>query len=403
MSVAAKIYSEVERLESVLVHRPDLELDRLTPENKAELLFDELVWIEKAQAEHDAFCDALRQHDAEVLYVEDLLSDLLTDDDLSYEVVSEHVTDELCGPQLAKRVRAFLAELPPRERVKHLIGGVTHREVGETRGVVAALRGPDDFVLPPLPNTVFTRDSSVWIGTGVVLCPMNRIVRRRETGLLRVIYKNHPSFSGAPIWFGSQPGETFPATFEGGDILVLAEDGLAIGVSERTTPTGVASLAARLFSLGVVTRILAVELPVSRSTMHLDTVIAMVDRSSFLLYSRIRHHVRSLRITPGTGGELQVAEDGNLVRGLAWAAGLEEATAIEPPLESFQAEREQWNDANNTFAIAPGSVIAYERNVATNEVLNDAGIAVHTIPSYELPRGRGGPRCMTCPVRRATA
>jgi arginine deiminase len=395
-----QIRSEVGPLETVLVHRPDLELDRLTPENKDELLFDELVWVEQAQTEHDAFCDLLRDQGTDVLYVEQLLAQLLEDDPLAETVISEHVTDELCGPQLARRVRSFLGDLAPAEKVRRLIGGVTYKEVGDTRGVVAALRGPDDFVLPPLPNTVFTRDSSVWIGSGVALCPMNRIVRRRETGLLRVVYKNHPLFASSPIWFGAQPAETFPATFEGGDILVVGDDGIAIGVSERTTPTGAAALAARLFEAEVVSRILAVELPQRRSTMHLDTVVAMVDRDAFLLYPRIRHDVRVFRIMPGADGEMQVVEDGNLIRGLAWAAGIDDARVIEPPLDSFQAEREQWNDANNTFAVAPGRVIAYERNVATNEILEKAGIQVLVIPSYELPRGRGGPRCMTCPARR---
>lgn len=397
----AGIHSEVGTLETVLVHRPDLELERITPGTKDELLFDELVWVEQAQIEHDAFTRILRTHGADVLYVADLLTELFADENLAAEVVAEHVTHDLCGIQLAERIRSHLADLPPAEQVRSLIGGISYEEVGETGGLVAALHSQSDFILPPLPNLVFTRDSSVWVGEGVVLCPMNRIVRRRETGLLRVIYKSHPRFADNPIWFGAMPGETFPATVEGGDVLVLAERGLAIGISERTTATGAAALASRLFESHAADRILAVELPISRSTMHLDTVVSMVDQDAFLIYPKIRPVVRTVRITPGPEGRLQADEGSDLVNDLAWAAGLDQARAIEPPLDSVRAEREQWNDANNTFAVAPGTVVAYERNVATNEVLQEAGIKVETIPSYELPRGRGGPRCMTCPIGRA--
>ena len=394
------IRSEVGRLQAVIVHRPDLELERLTPGNKDELLFDELVWVEKAREEHDAFSATIAGAGAQVLHLSTLLEEVLTDRELALEFVEAHVTQDLCGRRLAERVRRFLLELPVSELVRHLIGGVTLEEVGEAAGLVAALHGPDDFILTPLPNAVFMRDSSVWVGGGVILSPMNRPVRQRETDLLRLIYGLHPLFAGTTIWFGDQPGEHYPASVEGGDVLVLGERGLAIGVSERTTPSGAAALAARLFDQNVVDRILAVELPKARSTMHLDTVVTMVDIESVVLYPRIRQQVRTLEITPGADGHLEVVETPDLITGLAWAGGFGEIRSIEPPLHSVQAEREQWNDANNTFALAPGEVVAYERNVATNQVLEEAGIIVHKIPSYELSRGRGGPRCMTCPVRR---
>lgn len=394
------IRSEVGRLRSVIVHRPDLELQRLTPGNKEELLFDELVWVEKAQEEHDAFCAAIRASGAEVLQLAVLLEEVLTDRELAAEFIDEHVSDDLCGRRLAARVRAHLNELPAGELVRHLIGGVTLEEVGETAGLVAALHGPDDFILAPLPNAVFTRDSSVWVGDGVILSPMNRTVRQRETDLLRLVYRLHPRFASAPVWFGDQRGEHYPASVEGGDVLVVESRGLAVGISERTTPSGAAALAARLFEQGVVDRVLAVELPKARSTMHLDTVVTMVDVDAFVLYPKIRQQVRVFRVVPGAAGHLEVTGEEDLVSGLAWAAGLERVRGIEPPLHSVQAEREQWNDANNTFALAPRAVVAYERNVATNDVLEEAGIRVHRIPSSELPRGRGGPRCMTCPVDR---
>ena len=383
--MGSEIRSEVGRLRAVIVHRPDLELHRLTPGNKDELLFDELVWVEKAREEHDAFSATIADSGAQVLHLSTLLEEVLTDRELAFEFVEAHVTEDLCGRRLAERVRRFLLELTVPDLVRHLIGGVTLEEVGETEGLVAALHGPDDFILTPLPNAVFMRDSSVWVGSGAILNPMNRPVRQRETNLLRLVYGLHPLFAGSPIWFGDQPGEHYPASVEGGDVLVVGDRGLAIGISERTTPSGAAALAAQLFEQNVIDRILAVELPKARSTMHLDTVVTMVDVDAFVLYTKIRHQVRVLQVTSGAKGHLKVDEVEDLVAGLAWATGLGEVRTIEPPIHSIQAEREQWNDANNTFALAPGEVVAYERNVATNEVLEDAGITVHRIPSYELP------------------
>jgi arginine deiminase len=382
------------------VHRPGLELERLTPANKDELLFDELVWVEKAAAEHDAFSDVLRDRDVEVLYVESLLEDVLADDELARAVIESQIPDELSGRRLAQTVRAYLSDVSTVRLVEHLIGGVTFGDIGTDRGLVAALHGPDDFILPPLPNTVFMRDSSVWVGDGVMLSPMNRLVRRRETDLLRLIYHHHARFLGTPIWFGDSPSERFPVSVEGGDVLVVSDRSIAVGISERTTPAGASAMISRLFEQSVIDRALAVELPKGRATMHLDTVVTFVDRDTIVLYPRVRAAVRTFQVIPGSGGELIIEETNDLVEGLAWARGVDRLEVIEPSLREAEADREQWNDANNTFAIAPREVIAYERNVVTNRILEEAGVVVHAIPSYELPRGRGGPRCMTCPVHR---
>lgn len=384
----------------MLVHRPDLELRRVTPSNMDELLFDELVWVDRAQEEHDDFVQVLNDAGTEVLYLERLLADVLSDREVAREVVHSHVTDTTCGPGLVDRVRGFLLELPLEALVRHLIGGVALADLDESDSFVARVHGPFEPLLRPLPNAVFMRDSSAWVGEGAVISPMNRLVRRREADLLRLVYLLHPLFAGVPIWFGEERREYYPATVEGGDILVVADDALAIGVSERTTAPGVETLAARLFEAGVVSRILAVELPRARSTMHLDTVVTMVDRGTFLLYPHIRPHVRCLRLTPRGGGRLDVAEGADLLAELAWACGVERVRALEPDLDSVAAEREQWNDGNNVLAVAPGEVVAYERNPSTNAVLEEAGLIVHRIPSFELPRGRGGPRCMTCPTLR---
>ena len=398
--LAPSVRSEVGALRSVMLHRPGAELARVTPSNKDELLFDELLWVEHAQQEHDAFSEVLRAAGVEVLYVEELLAEVVADRDVAREVVAHHVTETACGPQAVGRVRELLLSGSPRELVDHLIGGVTLEEVGPLDGLVSAASAPTDLVLEPVPNLVFMRDSSAWIGEGVVLSPMNRLVRRRETDLLGTVYSLHPRFAGAPVWFGDAAHDLYPASFEGGDLLVVGDRGVAVGLSERTTPAGVETLATRLFAADVVDRVLAVDVPKVRAAMHLDTIVTQVDVDAFITYPSMTPSLRCLALTPNSGAGLHVSEVGGLMQGLAWAAGLDHARAIEPALGSIRAEREQWNDANNTLALAPGEVVAYERNVATNEILDRAGVTVHTIPSNELPRGRGGPRCMSCPVRR---
>ncbi|MFA9429755.1 arginine deiminase [Egicoccus sp. AB-alg2] len=394
------VRSEVGVLRTVLLHRPGTEVERITPTNMDQLLFDELLWVEHAQLEHDAFADVLRKLDVEVLYLEELLTEVVTDEAVARDVVQRHVTDRSCGPQAVGRVRELLLGNEPRQLVEHLIGGVTVEEVGRGDGLVTTVSGQSEMLLEPLPNAVFMRDSSAWIGEGVVLSPMNRLVRRRETDLLRTVYTRHPRFADSPIWFGGEVTDWFPATFEGGDLLVVGDRGLAIGMSERTTPAGVETLATKLFDAGAVDRILAVDLPKVRAAMHLDTIVTQVDVDAFITYPTMTSNLTAYAVTPRPGGGVHVAEHASFLQGLAWAAGLDHARAIEPALGSIRAEREQWNDANNTLAVQPGVVVAYERNVATNEILDTAGIEVHTIPSYELPRGRGGPRCMSCPVLR---
>lgn len=399
MPATPAIRSEVGQLRTVILHRPGEELRRVTPSTKDELLFDELLWVEAAQEEHDAFAALLTGAGVEVLYLEELLAEVVADPQLAREVVDHHVTEATCGPQAVGRVRELLLGGGPRELADHLIAGVTLEEVGPLDGLVVTASDPTALVLSPLPNLVFMRDASAWVGDGLVLSPMNRLVRRRETDLLGTVYHRHPRFASAPVWFGDRADDGYPATFEGGDLLVVGERGVAVGISERTTAAGVELLAWRLFEAGVVDRLLAVDLPKVRAAMHLDTIVTQVDVDAFITYPKMTASLRCLQVTPRPGG-VHVAEASGLMQGLAWAAGLDHARAIEPALGSIRAEREQWNDANNTLAIAPGEVVAYERNVATNEILERAGITVHTIPSYELPRGRGGPRCMSCPIVR---
>jgi len=397
------VTSEVGRLREVILHRPDLELRRLTPGNKDALLFDELVWVAKAQEEHDGFAALLRAEGVRVRLFAELLAETLADDGVRKDLVGRIATVDTCGVELVDRVRGHLAELPPDELVRHLIGGLAVREVpGAADGFVGGVLGPAAFLLPPLPNAVFTRDPSARVGGGVVLSPMHKPARQAERRLWETVYRHHPDFGKAAggFWYGGDDREYFPATIEGGDILVLSERCVAIGLSERSHPVAAENLAAQLFEAGVCEFVLAVDLPKSRGTMHLDTVMTVVDVDAIVLWPRAQQLLRAYRITPGRAGRMSVREEPDLVRALAAGLGVDALRVVTTGEDEVLADREQWDDGNNTLAVSPGTVVAYERNVDTNRRLADAGVTVRTISSYELPRGRGGPRCMSCPTSR---
>ncbi len=403
------VSSEIGRLREVILHRPGLELRRLTPANKDTLLFDELVWVGKAQQEHDLFAGVLRGQGVTVRLFGDLVTDIVADPEIARSLIERRATPETCGVELVDRVRGFLSDLPPDELATHLIGGLTVDEVpGAGDGFVGGLLGPTAFLVPPLPNSVFTRDPSAHVYGGRVLSPMHKPARQPERLLWRTVYATHPDLKGRPVWYGEEDIDYFPATIEGGDILVLGERAIAVGVSERTSPIAVENLASCLFEADEVDFVLAVELPVGRGTMHLDTVMSQLDRDAIVLWPRMESVSRTYRIEPGNVGSttsaaapgMTVREEPDLVRALASAMGTDDLRVITTGEDEVASDREQWDDGNNTLAIAPGEVIAYERNVDTNRRLRDAGIIVHEISSFELPRGRGGPRCMSCPVDR---
>ncbi|WP_205745696.1 arginine deiminase [Egibacter rhizosphaerae] len=396
--------SEVGRLREVIVHRPDLELRRLTPANKDELLFDELVWVAKAQEEHDAFVEVLTGEGVRVRSLHRLLVEVLADGAVRDEAVALRATVDACGVELVERVRRHLAELERDELATRLVGGVTVDEVpGAREGFVGGVLGGTAFLVPPLPNAVFTRDPSAWVGGGVVLSPMQRPARQDERALWQLVYHHHPDFAGlaAATWYGGDDRPGFPATLEGGDVLVLSDRLVAIGLSERTHPVAVENLAARLFAADVVDEVLAVDLPKSRGTMHLDTVLTVVDTDAVVLWPRVRELATLYRIRPAPdGGPMRVHRESDLDAALARGLGVDAVRVITTGEDEVAADREQWDDGNNTLAVRPGTVVAYERNVDTNRRLTDAGIEVLEIPGSELPRGRGGPRCMSCPVVR---
>jgi arginine deiminase len=403
MAHTAAVTSEIGPLRQVILHRPDLELRRLTPANKDELLFDELVWVSKAREEHDNFADLLRDQGVDVRLLTDLLADVLAAQGLRRALIEAVCTPDVAGVELVGRLRGYLSDLTPADLAQRLVGGLTLRELpGAQDGFVGGVLGPYAFLLPPLPNAVFTRDPSAWVGDGVVLSPMRMLARQAERRLWQVVYRHHPDFSvpADRIWYGAGDRDYGPATLEGGDVLVLSETCVAIGLSERTHPIAAENLAARLFEAGMAEWVLAIDLPKERGTMHLDTVMTVVDRDAVLLWPKAQRLLDAYRIEPAAGGRMRVREQPDLVGAIADGLGVDGLRLITTGEDEVTADREQWDDGNNTLALRPGVVVGYERNVDTNRRLADAGIEVHTISSYELPRGRGGPRCMACPVRR---
>jgi arginine deiminase len=400
------VHSEIGRLREVILHRPDMELRRLTPANKDTLLFDELIWVGKAQEEHDGFAEVLREQGVRVRLFGDLLTQTLQDESVRTELISQLATVDRCGVELVHRVRDFLGDLPPAQLSRHLIGGLTVLEVpGAGDGFVGGVLGATAFLLPPLPNMVFTRDPSAWVGDGVVLSPMHKTARQAERRLWQAVYEHHPDFAAGThrVWYGDEERDYAPATVEGGDVLVLSEDCIAVGLSERTHPVAVENLAAALFKAGACSWVLAVDLPKARGTMHLDTVMTVIDRDAMVMWPRVEQLCTAYRIEPGAGdggGRMTVQELPDLRRAFADGLGVAELRIISTGEDEVLADREQWDDGNNTLAVRPGTVIAYERNIDTNRRLEEAGVEVLTVSSYELPRGRGGPRCMSCPVVR---
>jgi arginine deiminase len=398
--------SEVGRLRQVVLHRPGLELQRLTSSNCKELLFDDVLWVKRARQEHDALAQVLRDRGVEVLYLGELLAETFADG-TARKWVLEHTVNELeLGPMLAPHVRDYLLTLDPAALARVLIGGLAATDLPGGRGLSWATLGPNDLVLAPLPNHLFSRDASSWIYGGVSLNPMAKAARRRETVHFEAIYGFHPRFAGEVFerWFGGVDEQWGRATLEGGDVLVIGQGAVLIGMGERTTPSAIEQLAQRLFARGAALEVVAVELPKARSYMHLDKVMTMIDRDAFLIYPGVVEDARTWSITPGDApAELVVTRKANVFDAIASALRLGSLRLFTTGGDAMEADREQWDDGNNVLAVEPGVVIAYDRNVDTNTKLRRAGIEVITIEGFELSRGRGGARCMSCPIERDAA
>lgn len=390
--------SETGTLRTVILHRPGAELRRLTPGNNDRLLFDGLPWVARAQEEHDAFAELLRSRGVEVVLLSDLLTEALQSGAARMQGIAAAVDARRLGLPLVQELSAYLRGLQPAALAHVLMAGMTFAELPpDTRSDVSLVRlmhHGADYVIEPLPNLVFTRDSSIFIGPRVVIPSLALPARAREASLTDLIYAHHPRFTGVRRAY-----ESHTAPVEGGDVLLLAPGVVAVGVGERTTPAGAEALARSLFDDNLAEVVLAVPIEQKRAQMHLDTVCTMVDTDAVVMYANIVDTLSAFTIARTPDG-VKISDEAAFVDAAAAAMRIDKLRVIDTGLDPVIAEREQWDDGNNTLALAPGVVVAYERNVRTNARLQDAGIEVLTIAASELGTGRGGPRCMSCPVAR---
>lgn len=397
VSVTLGCDSEVGTLRAVILHRPAAELQRLTPRNNDALLFDGLPWVVRAQQEHDAFADVLRERGVEVLLMADLLTEALGSGAARMHGISAAVDSRRLGLPLAQELSAYLRSLDAPSLAHVLVAGMTFNELplaGGELSLVRRMHHGGDFVIDPLPNLLFTRDSSFWIGPRVAITSLALPARMRETSLTDLIYAHHPRFLGVRRAYESRS-----APVEGGDVLLLSPGVVAVGVGERTTPAGAEALVRSLFDDGLAHTVLVVPIAQERAQMHLDTVCTMVDVDAVVMYPNIVDSLSAFTIRRIEAG-VAISDAAPFVLAAAEAMGIPRLRVIDTGLDPVTAEREQWDDGNNTLALAPGIVVAYERNAETNARLEDSGIEVLRISASELGTGRGGPRCMACPVAR---
>jgi arginine deiminase len=396
--------SEVGKLHTVMVHRPDLAHERLSPSNCHELLFDDVIWVRRARQEFDAFVDLMRERRVEVLLLHELLARTLEDREAREWLLTRRVRPEEVTVMFADPISDWLREMPADELATRLTGGVTVQELpDEIRSTIGRALQPTDFVLAPLPNQLFTRDSSAWLYGGVSLNPMFWPARQLETLNLEAIYRFHPRFrdAGFPIWFGGADHDWGSARLEGGDMMPAGDGVVLVGMGERSTARAVSILARNMFEAGAARLVIGAQMPRERAAMHLDTVFSFCDRDIATLYEPVVSQIRPILFTPGgpAGIQAEVSERSFLDE-VRDALGITELKIVTTGGDEFEAERNQWDDGNNVVALEPGVVVAYERNEATNAKLAKAGIEVLAIAGQELGRGRGGGHCMTCPISR---
>lgn len=405
MNTGIHITSEIGPLRKVVLHRPGRELENLMPDYLERLLFDDIPYLQEAQREHDAFADCLRRCGAEVVYLTDLVVQSLTDETIRQELLEQFLNEAgIQDPRTRGLLTDYFSAMPDREMVAAMMAGVRKQQLQESDrarlGDFLSLgSGEYPFVVDPMPNLYFTRDPFAAIGTGVSIHKMHTKTRNRETLFGKFIFKYHPEYKNAPRWYDR--GQT--SSLEGGDILILSPQVLAVGISQRTHEDSIDQLAATVLNESKTFRkLLAFDIPKTRSFMHLDTVFTMVDRDKFTVHPNILSAITVYVMELDERGQVKIRqEDGKLEDILKEHLELDQVTLIPCGQGSeIDAAREQWNDGSNTLAVAPGEVVVYSRNYVTNRLLEDHGVKIHTIPSAELSRGRGGPRCMSMPLWR---